>query len=198
MSNCGCHPAVAIERKVLVVALILNFMMFVVGLIAGILAESTSLLADSLDMLADASAYTIGLFAIGRSLQFKMAAAKLSGSLLLLLGSGVIAEVAYRGWAGSFPESHIMVIVASISLMVNTYVLNKLNQFRQGEAHLRASWLFTRADIVINIGVIFSGILVAYTNSRYPDLVVGSIVGLYVIKEAIGIIKDNLNSCDPN
>lgn len=189
MSNCGCNPTVAIERRVLVIALTLNLMMFVVGLIAGLLAESTSLLADSLDMLADASAYTIGLFAIGRSLQFKSAAAKLSGSLLLFLGLGILVEVAYRGWKGSFPESHIMIIVAFISLIVNTFVLHKLGQLRQEEAHLRASWLFTRADIVVNIGVICSGILVAFTNSRYPDLVVGFIVSLYVIKEATGIIK---------
>lgn len=69
--------------------------------------------------------------------------------------------------------------------------LYKLGQLRQGEAHLRASWLFTRADIVVNIGVICSGILVAFTNSRYPDLVVGFFVSLYVIKEAIGIIKES-------
>lgn len=191
MSNCGCHPTEKTERKILIIALILNLTMFLVGLIAGILAESTSLIADSLDMLADASAYTIGLFAIGRSLQFKIRAARISGSLLLFLGLGVLAEVVYRGWLGSFPESHTMIIVAFISLTVNTYVLHKLGQLRQGEAHLRASWLFTRADIVVNIGVICSGILVALTNSRYPDLVVGFIVGLYVMKEAIGILKSN-------
>lgn len=189
MSNCGCHPTEKTERKTLIIALILNLSMFLVGLIAGILAESTSLLADSLDMLADASAYTIGIFAIGRSLQFKIGAARISGSLLLFLGFGVLIEVVYRGWFGSFPESYTMVIVAFISLAVNTYVLHKLGQLRQDEVHLRASWLFTRADIVVNIGVICSGILVALTNSRYPDLVVGFIVGLYVIKESIGILK---------
>ncbi|PJD92652.1 MAG: hypothetical protein CK423_08280 [Legionella sp.] len=191
MSNCGCRPTPTTERKVLVIALILNLTMFLVGLIAGILADSISLLADSFDMLADASAYTIGLFAIGRSLKFKTGAARLSGILLLILGFGVLVEVAYRGWLGSFPEGHTMIVVAIVSLTVNTYVLHKLGQFRQGEAHLRASWIFTRADIIVNIGVICSGILVALTNSHYPDLVVGFIVGLYVIKEAIAILRDN-------
>lgn len=191
MSNCGCHSTEMIERKVLIVALVLNLTMFFVGLIAGILAESISLLADSFDMLADASAYTIGLFAIGRSLRFKKGAARLSGSLLFLLGCGVLIEVVYRGWLGSYPESYTMIIVAMVSLMVNTYVLQKLSQFRQGEAHLRASWMFTRADIIVNMGVVCSGILVALTNSRYPDLIVGFIVGLYVIKEAVNILRGN-------
>lgn len=190
MSNCGCHSTASTkaERKVLTIALILNASMFVIGLIAGFLAQSTSLIADSLDMLADASAYTIGLFAIGRSYVFKSRAATLSGSLLLLLGASVLFEVGRRAWMGSFPESSTIIAVACISLMVNTYVLRSLRQFRKGEAHLRATWIFTRADIIVNFSVIFSGALVALTKSRYPDLIIGFLIGLYVIKEALEIL----------
>ncbi|MDX1901861.1 MAG: cation diffusion facilitator family transporter [Gammaproteobacteria bacterium] len=192
MSNCGCHQTATTdnERKILQIALILNATMFVVGLIAGILAHSTGLIADSLDMLADASAYTIGLYAIGRSLRLKSIAATLSGSLLLVLGVGVLVEVIRRTWLGSVPESTTMIIVASISLLVNSNVLRLLSQFRKAEAHLRATWIFTRADVIVNLGVIISGILVALTHSRFPDLLVGFAIGLYVIKEAFGILKD--------
>ncbi|EHL31326.1 cation diffusion facilitator family transporter [Legionella drancourtii] len=192
MTNCGCHPTATTlaERKVLIIALILNASMFVVGLIAGVLAESTSLLADSLDMLADAAAYSIALYAIGRSQRFKGIAATLSGVLLLVLGTGVLIEVIRRAWLGSFPESTTIITIACISLIVNVNVLRLLKGFRKGEAHLRAAWLFTRADVIINLGVIFSGILVALTKSRYPDLIVGFFVGLYVIKEAYEILGD--------
>lgn len=192
MSNCGCHQTAttANERKILQIALILNATMFVVGLIAGILAHSTGLIADSLDMLADASAYTIGLYAIGRSVRLKSIAATFSGSLLLVLGAGVLIEVIRRAWLGSMPESTTMIIVASISLLVNSNVLRLLSQFRKAEAHLRATWIFTRADVIVNFGVIISGILVALTHSRFPDLLVGFGIGLYVIKEAFGILKD--------
>ncbi len=192
MSNCGCHQAATTtaERKILQIALALNAAMFVIGLVAGLLAQSTSLIADSLDMLADASAYTIGLIAIGRSQRFKTLAATLSGSLLLILGIGVLVEVLRRAWLGSFPESTTMIIVACISLIVNASVLRLLSRFRQGEAHLRATWIFTRADVIVNLGVIISGILVALMHSRYPDLIVGFAIGLYVIKEAIEILSD--------
>lgn len=191
MKDCGCHVTAKTltERKILRIALALNATMFVIGLIAGVFAQSTSLIADSFDMLADASAYTIGLLAINRSPRFKALAASLSGGLLLILGIGVMIEVVRRIWIDSIPESIIIMVVACISLIVNTCVLRMLSQFRRGEVHLRATWLFTRADIVVNIGVILSGIIVAITKSRYPDLIVGCLVGLYVIKEAFEIIQ---------
>jgi Co/Zn/Cd efflux system component len=59
------------ERRVLMMALPLNATMFVVGIVAGVIAKSTGLIADSLNMLADAGAYGIALVAIRRGGLFK-------------------------------------------------------------------------------------------------------------------------------
>jgi len=77
MSDCGYEftSQTAAERRSLRIALSLNASMFVVGLVAGVVAESTGLVADSLDMLADALAYAIGLIAISRSALVKTCAA---------------------------------------------------------------------------------------------------------------------------
>lgn len=63
MSDCGCHMEAknAAERKTLRILLLINGTMFVVGIVAGVLADSTALVADSLDMFADASVYTMSL-----------------------------------------------------------------------------------------------------------------------------------------
>jgi Co/Zn/Cd efflux system component len=50
--------------------------------------------------------------------------------------------------------------------------------------------LFTRADVVANLGVILAGVLVLWLNSPYPDFTIGALIGLYVIKEAIEILGD--------
>ncbi len=191
MTNCECHhiAKTKTERKILMIALLLNASMFIIGLIAGILAQSTALIADSFDMLADALAYSLGLWAIGHSTQFKTIIAKLSGGLLSLLGLGVLFEVGRRAWLGSSPESDIIIAVACLSLTVNTIVLILLRKLRGREVHLQATWIFTRADVIANLGVILSGILVVLTKSRYPDLIVGFAIGLYVIKEAIEIFR---------
>ena len=193
MSDCGCHDVEAnsaAERRVLWIALALNLAMAVIGGIAGWLGQSTGLLADALDMLSDATAYAIGLAAIGRAARFKANAAMLSGSVLLVLGVGVLFEVGRRAMVGSEPASMTMLVVATLSLAVNLTVLRLLRRFRTGDVHLRASWIFTRADVVANVGVIGSALLVAWTGSRYPDLIVGTGIGLYVIREAWEILGE--------
>lgn len=189
--SCECQEAAKVaDKKVLIIALVLNFTMFLVGLTAGIIAQSTGLIADSLDMLADASAYMLGLLALGRGMRFKSTTAVLSGSLLLILGFGVLVDVGRRSLLGSSPMSTVIISIACISLLVNSVVLYLLRRFRNGEIHLRATWIFTRADVVANLGVILSGGLIALTKSRYPDLIVGFIIALYVIKEAFQILGE--------
>lgn len=172
------------------VALALNAVMFVVEVTTGVIANSTGLIADGLDMLADASAYAIGLIAVGRSGLFKANAARLSGVLLLILGFGVLADVARRIVSGEPPEGSMMIAIAAVALAVNAYVLQLLGKQRSDEVHMRATWIFTRADVVANAAVILSGVAVIATGWRYLDLIVGAAIGLYVIKEAIEILGE--------
>jgi cation diffusion facilitator family transporter len=178
------------QQRVLRIALALNATMFIVGLIAGLVGQSSSLIADALDMLADASAYAIALGALRRSARFKAGAATVSGSLLLLLGVLVLLDVGRRALLGSEPGSLVMMAVAFVSLLVNASVLRMLGRYREGEVHLRATWIFTRADVIANVGVMFSGLLILLTGSRFPDLIVGGAIGIYVIKEAFEILSE--------
>ncbi len=193
MSDCGCHVEPAEDpgqRRTLWIALALNAGMAVVGFLIGWWAQSTGVLADALDMLSDATAYSIGLLAIGRSPLFKQRAAQLSGTVLLVLGVGVIVEAIRRGITGSEPLSLWMMGAAALSLAVNLAVLRMLRPFRKGEIHLRATWIFTRADVVANIGVLVAAGLVMATGSRFPDLIVGAAIGAYVVKEALEILRE--------
>jgi len=176
--------------RTLRLALALNATMFVVELIGGVIGESSGLIADSLDMLADASAYGIAIAAVSRGSLFKARAATASGTILLLLGIGACLAIVGRAITGSEPESLIMAILATPALIVNTIVLRLLSKHRNGEVHLRATWIFTRADVVANLAVLVASLLVFMTGSRYPDLVVGFGIGLYVIREALEILRD--------
>ena len=193
MTDCGCEaPEVRTgeERRALRIALALNAAMAVIGGLAGWIGQSTGLLADALDMLADAAAYSIALLAIGRTALFKIRAATLSGTILLVLGVGILFEVGRRLLYGADPVSEWMIGTALLSLVVNLTVLRLLAPMKSGEVHLRATWLFTRADVVANLGVILAGVLVFWFRVPYPDYVIGSLIGLYVIKEAVEILRD--------
>lgn len=121
MSDCGCEFEAQneAERATLRLLLVINAAMFIVECSAAALAHSAGLLADSLDMLADASVYGISLYAVGRSVQLKVRAASLSGLIQILLGCGVVLEVGRRFIYGSSPESTLIMGIGALAFAAN-------------------------------------------------------------------------------
>jgi len=180
---------VAAERRVLRWLLAINAVMFVAELGFGVIAQSTGLIADSLDMLADAGVYGISLYAVGRAAFAQRRSARVSGWLQLGLALFVLAEVGRRAWMGSEPSEGLMMGVAAVALVANLVCVALLARHRGGGVHMRASWIFTTTDALANLGVIGAGVLVAVTGSALPDLVIGALVGLLVLSGAVRILR---------
>ncbi|CEA03950.1 CDF family heavy metal/H(+) antiporter [Pseudomonas saudimassiliensis] len=176
------------ESGTLRILLGINAFMFVVEMAAGLIAQSTGLIADSLDMFADAAVYGLALYAVGHGVKMQVRAAHLAGWLQLILAIGVLVEVGRRFVFGSEPESGMMMATAFVALIANIGCLLLISKHREGGAHMKASWIFSANDVVINMGVIIAGALVAWTGSSYPDLVIGTIVVLIVINGARRIL----------
>ena len=169
--------------------------MFVTELVLGWLAQSTGLIADSLDMFADAAVYGISLYAVRKGVIKQSNAAQLSGFLQVLLGLGVLFEALRRLVFGSEPQSLLIMSVGTLALAANILCLILISKHRWGSVHMRASWIFSTNDVITNLGVISSGVLVAIVGSRYPDLIVGTIISLIVIRGGIKILRDAKESC---
>ena len=192
MSNCGCgsDQAEELERKTLIALLAINAVMFFSEITLGFLAESTGLIADSLDMLADAGVYGLSLYVVGKGIERQSKAASISGVLQIILGIGVLLEVARRLIFGSEPESLLIVAVGVAALIANIYCLFLLSRHRDAGVHMRASWIFSTNDVVANLGVIISGLLVWALGSRYPDLVIGAIISAVVVRGGVIILRE--------
>lgn len=184
------QEAAELERRTLVALLAINGAMFVGEGLAGWWAQSTGLLADSFDMLADATVYGVALYAVGRSERLKGSAAMASGVLQIVLGLGVLAEVLRRLLQGSDPVSGAMIVVSCVALAANLACLALISRHRQGGLHIRASWIFSANDVIANVGVILSGFLVLATGSRLPDLVIGSIIAAVVVRGGLQILRE--------
>lgn len=169
--------------------LMINGLMFIVEMTIGWIAQSTGLIADSLDMLADAMVYGLALYAVGHTVKKKLKVAHLSGWLQLLLALGALFEVFRRYWFGSDPTSDLMMMIGLLALIANVVCLWLISGHREQGAHMKASWIFSANDVIANTGVILAGGLVAWTGSRYPDLIIGLIIGLVVLFGAIRILK---------
>ena len=193
MSNCDCsieaeHKA---QRGVLWILLLINGFMFLAELIAGIVADSSGLLGDSIDMLADALVYGVALYAVGRSKVTKANAASMSGVFQAMLALFLAVDIVRRLRGGSDPEARLMVVVSLVALAANVYCLRLLSRHRKGEIHMRASWIFTRNDVLVNLGVVTGGILVSLTGSRYPDLIIGSAIAWLVFSGGLRILRES-------
>ena len=161
---------------------------FVVEMTAGLIAQSTGLIGESLDNFSDAAVYGLALYAVGHSVKMQVRAAHLAGVLQLILAVGVLVEVVRRFVFGSEPESLVMMAIAFVALIANTSCLLLISKHREGGAHMKASLIFSANDVVINLGGITAGALVAWTGSNYPDLIIGTITGGIVLNGARRIL----------
>jgi Co/Zn/Cd efflux system component len=123
--------------------LAINGIMFFIELALGLFAESTGLIADSLDMFADAAVYGLALYAVGRAAAMKAQAAHLAGWLQLLLAVGALSEVVRRFFFGSDPESGLMMGVGLVALIANVTCLILISKKRDRGAHMTASYIFS-------------------------------------------------------
>jgi hypothetical protein len=179
----------ASESRVLKQLLAINAVMFLIEIVVGWWAQSTGLIADSLDMFADAAVYGVALYAVGHSIRMKVRAAHFAGWLQLILAFGALFEVGRRFLYGSEPVSTLMISFGVVALVANTACLLLIAKKKDSGAHMKASWIFSANDVIANLGVILAGALVAFTGSRYPDLVIGLLIGLVVLNGARKILK---------
>lgn len=178
------------ERRVLIILLSINGFMFLTEATFGFFSESTALIADSIDMLADAAVYGISLYAVGRPGLVKIKAAQLSGIFQTVLGVSVLIDVLRRFIWGSEPVSFLMVGVGFVALVANVYCLQLVSKHREGEVHMRASWIFSKNDVLANLGTIVGGGMVYLLGSRFPDLIIGFVISILVIRGGFQILKD--------
>src|SRR5438046_5503643 len=147
--------------------------MFVAEGVAGLLAHSTALLADSADMLGDTIVYGFSLYAVGRGARWQGRAALLKGGIMAFFGLGVLGEAGMKLAQGVVPTAPLMGGMGLLALAVNTCVLGFLWRHRGDDVNMRSAWLCSRNDVIANASVLLAAGGVALTGSAWPDILVG-------------------------
>ncbi len=179
-----------VDRRTLLWVFAINAGFFVAESVAGWLAHSMGLVADGLDMLADAFVYGLSLAAIGKAAARKQSVARISGYLQLALAVLGFAEVVRRTLHPTdAPAPITMAVVSLFALAGNLACLFLLRKAKDGEAHMQASWIFTSNDAKVNVGVMLAAGLVALTGTRWPDLAIGMLVFTLVVRGALRILR---------
>jgi Co/Zn/Cd efflux system component len=194
MTGCCEDKACAIEvlkerqGATLKAVLGINAVMFVVVLIAGILAASTALLSDSLDNLGDALTYGLSLYAISRGARSKARVALFKGMLILGAGLFVLGQVIYRVMVPAVPVFEAMGLVSILALVANGICLALLWKHRREDINMSSVWECSRNDIASNLAVMIAAAGVWLTQAGWPDLAVGFALACLFLRSAVRVL----------
>ncbi len=177
-------------KRALWVVILLNVGYGIIEIIGGFIAGSQALKADALDFLGDGLITSLGLLAIGWSLTWRALSALVQGVFLGALGVGVLASTAYRVIVLNQPNAELMGVLGAVALVVNVLAAFALLPHRNGDANVRAVWLFSRNDAIGNVAVVAAAGLVAWTGTAWPDLVVAAIIAGLFLQASWVIVRD--------
>jgi Co/Zn/Cd efflux system component len=178
------------QRRVLHVVLWINAAMFVAESTAGILAHSTALFADSIDMLGDAIVYGFSLYVVGRGLVWQARAALLKGLIMAAFGVGVLVQVTLKIAQGLTPTVEVMGAVGLLAFGANLGCLILLWRRRGDDINMRSAWICSRNDVIGNAAVLLAAGAVALTGSPWPDIVIGLLVAAVFGRSAVQVVRE--------
>jgi cation diffusion facilitator family transporter len=185
---CEIRAAAPGQRRVLVAVLGINAVMFVAEFGVGLLAHSTALIADSVDMLGDALVYGFSLYAVGRGPLWSARAALLKGVIMVAFGLVVLVEAGTKLARGAVPAPEVMGGMGVAALAANAAVLLLLWRRRGDDLNMRSAWLCSRNDVAANAGVLLAAAAVAITGAAWPDIAVGLAIAVLFVASATGVI----------
>jgi cation diffusion facilitator family transporter len=180
------------QAKILKAVLAINAVMFFVEFTSGIHAKSTSLLGDSLDMFGDATVYAFSLFVLDRGPRARASAALLKGLIMLAFALFVLAEAVRKCFTEVLPVAETIGIIGTLALAANGICLWLLWRHRSDDINMRSTWLCSRNDIVANVGVIMASGGVWVTVTKWPYVIVGSVIAALFLSSAVSVLREAL------
>jgi len=182
------------HSRVLKIVLVINAVMFLLEGSAGLAAHSTSLLADSLDMLGDALVYGFSLYVLDRSVRWQAGAALAKGGFMLLFGFGVLAEAVYKAFVPIMPELETMGLVGGLALAANLVCFFLLYRHRSDNLNMSSTWLCSRNDLFANVGVLMAALGGYAFETRWPDILVGVMIALLFLSSSLGVLTQSIRA----
>ena len=180
--------------RVLWIVLAINAVMFLVEGWAGVLAHSTSLLADALDMLGDALVYGFSLLVLARSARWQAGAALAKGGFMLAFGLGVLGEALYKVFHPVMPGVEMMGVVGGIALAANLVCFFLLYRHRGDNLNMSSTWLCSRNDLIANVGVLLAAGGSYLLLSGWPDIIVGGIIASLFLGSALNVLSQAIRA----
>lgn len=180
------------HKKVLIIVLIINALMFLIESAYGWVSHSTALLADALDMFGDALVYGMSLYVLTKSVQQQAKVSLSKGLFMVAFGLFVLVEAGFKAINPVMPNVEIMGVVGSIALLANLVCFLLLYSHRADNLNMSSTWLCSRNDLIANVGVLIAALLSYLLVSRWPDILIGVLIAGIFLKSAVAVIRQSV------
>lgn len=191
------------------IGITLNILFVVIGVIAGVIAHSTALLADAAHNLGDVLGLAMAWGATALARRARTArrtyglrrttilAALANGGLVLFAVGGVVWEAVQRLGQTRPVDGALVAVVAAIGVVLNGLAAMLFARGRHKDMNVRGAFLHLVADAAVSAGVVIAGVVVWRTGWAWIDpatSIVVSAVILYstweLVREAFDLLLD--------
>lgn len=192
------------QRKATIISSTVAAGLTIIKLVVGIASGSVAVLASAVDSVLDMFVSLFNYFAIlnsekpadrtfnyGRG-KIEALALVIEGTIITLSGLYLLYEAAKKTLAGGesqYVELSIYVMIASlvVTLCLVTYLSYVAKKTRS--MVIEADALHYKTDVLSNVAVLLSLVVVGYTGYELADVFIGAAIAFYIIYSAFELIK---------
>jgi cobalt-zinc-cadmium efflux system protein len=193
----------SVERKKLVISLVITLTVMVVEIVGGFITNSIALLSDAGHMFTHAFAIGISLLAIFIArkppchhktfglYRAEVLAAFINGLFLLPIVGIIVFETIIRFLNPQEVVGFYMLIVAFIGLTVNITSILILQGSQNTSLNVKSVFYHMVADAASSIGIVIAAFIIMATNFVILDPIVSLGISMVIVYWAYGILKDS-------
>ncbi len=187
----------SVGRNALIIAFIINLIMITADLAYGLMMNSASLLSDAANNAGDVFILGSSILVLSSTTVVKNRLALLKGIIMIAFGLWAFYYV-YLGIIGmSQLTGGIISFVGVISLIGNTSVALMMYKHQHKDINFLSAFICCRNDAFASAGIILAGLLVMFTGSFWPDVIIGTAIATIVCHGGIKIIRLSLDPTTP-
>lgn len=192
-------------NRAFIIGIVINLVYVVVEVAAGIYYNSLSLISDAGHNLSDVAALGLAMLA------FRLARMKANerftygykkSTILVSLINSVILFVAIGGilWESInrvlnpvVVDGQAISIVAGVGIVVNTVSALLFFKNKEHDLNVKGAYLHLMADAAVSLGVVVSGVLIAFWSIYWLDLAMSLVIVAVIFYSTWNLFKESLS-----
>ena len=187
------------------VAIVLTLLFVVVEAAAGIYSNSLALISDAAHNFTDVVALGLSWYAIYLSTRPASASktfgyhragilvALINASTLIAIALFIFYEAFRRLTAPPEVQEQVIVAVALVALVVNTYTALILRRAAESDLNVRSAFVHLLGDALSTVGVLSAGLAIQLTGWVALDSLASVIIGVLIAASSWSIVREGVH-----